>query len=532
MPRSTTPSFITELPLIVTPEVEQILLVRLEAGRQLYNAVLGEAKIRVGLIKQSKLFQYAKTLPKMTAGKPNPERKEAFQQAWKLYDFSDYALQKFSNDIRKSCWIGEHIDADSAQKLGTRAFKAARNLLLKRAKRVRFKGRNQMDSLEGKSKRSPMKWKDGAFVWAGVTLQALIKRNDPVILHGLNSPVKYVRLVRRKIGGKNRFYVQLVNQGKPFQKDKNQLGAGLVGLDIGPSTLAIVGDNEAVLTPFCSALKEATQKVARLQRQMSRQQRANNPDCFEPDWCDLPKSGQKHGKRKRGKAIKGKRQTQRSNTYQKVRIRKAEADRKLAAHRKSLQNQLVNDIRRMGDVFKLEKLSYRAFQKLFGKSVGKRAPGMFVAQLKQKAETAGGFVDEFPTRDTKLSQRCICGLINKKTLSQREHRCECGVYAQRDLFSGFLARHVDESHCYQAEAALAEFHSLDAVLLTAWKQAEQRYNQSSIGNLREVKRTAASAPERVVSESISHSLEMAGQSSKTLDVVGKDLFRSREPGRG
>lgn len=44
---------------------------------------------------------------------------------------------------------------------------------------------------------------------------------------------------------------------------------------------------------------------------------------------------------------------------------------------------------RTGDIIKLEKLSYRAFQKLFGKSVGNRAPGMFVSHLVNKAERAG-----------------------------------------------------------------------------------------------------------------------------------------------
>jgi hypothetical protein len=70
-------------------------------------------------------------------------------------------------------------------------------------------------------------------------LPALITSDDPVILHGLNSKVKYVRLVRTKVSGRNRFYAQLVCEGKPFIKPKNYLGNGDVGLDIGPSTIAL-----------------------------------------------------------------------------------------------------------------------------------------------------------------------------------------------------------------------------------------------------------------------------------------------------
>jgi len=37
--RCTTPSFVLEVPLVVTPDDERVLLARLEAGRRLYNAV-------------------------------------------------------------------------------------------------------------------------------------------------------------------------------------------------------------------------------------------------------------------------------------------------------------------------------------------------------------------------------------------------------------------------------------------------------------------------------------------------------------
>ena len=524
MGRSKTPSFITEIPLATGASEELTLLKRLEAGRQLYNACLGEAVRRVKLIQQSKLFQFARTLPKTVEGEPNPERKKAFALAWEAYDFSDYSLQGYAGKIRKS-WIEQHIDADTAQKLGTRAFQAAKRVLLGQAKRVRFKGQNQLDSLEGKSKRSPMKWRNEAFAWKGLTLRPLIERNDPIILHGLSSPVKYVRLVRRKLNGKHRFYVQLLNEGRPFQKPKNTAGSEIVGLDIGPSTLAVVGDSQAFLRPFCAEIKDAASQIARLQRQMARQQRANNPDCHEPSCCDLPKRGQKHGKRKLGKSIKGKRHKHFSKRYGAIKQRKANIERRLEAHRKSLQGELVNQVLTIGSVINLEKLSYRSFQKLFGRSVGKRAPGMFVSRLKQKAENAGGIINEFPTKETKLSQRCICGQVKKKPLSQRVHACDCGVRAQRDLFSAYLAKHVDLAGCFQAEPALSGFQGLDTILKSAWAQADSRYSQSSIGSPRVVNVVPAAASERIDSKTLD-------DLPKSLDGVETGETWGREPGRG
>ena len=144
----------------------------------------------------------------------------------------------------------------------------------------------------------------------------------------------------------------------------------------------------------------------------------------------------------------------------------------MAEHRKSLHGQLVNHVFSMGNEIKLEKLSYRAFQKMFGKSVGMRAPGMFVGLLKRKAVSAGVSVTEFSTCTTKLSQVCLCGEVKKKPLSQRWQTCECGVVAQRDLFSAFLASCV-ESDRLNADLANQFWRSgMDACLRAALSEIQ------------------------------------------------------------
>jgi transposase len=436
----TTSTFITELPLAVSPVQESVLLSRLEAARQMYNACLGEAMCRVKLIRQSKDFTWARTLKAS-----NPERKVLFKRARERYDFCEYAIHSYSTHIRHS-WIGDHIDSNTAQKLATRAFQAVEKVLFGKAKKVRFKGFNQMDSVEGKSNKSGIRWKGESVEWGGLQLRALITSHDPVILHGLNSKVKYVRLVRRKVSGRNRFYAQLVCEGKPFIKPKNTLGTGDVGIDMGPSTIAIVSNNQSHLRQFASELEFDAAQIRRLQRKMDRSRRANNLDNFNPN----------------GTVKKGAKRWDSSKTYLKMRNSKANLERKLAAHRNSLHGELVNDILRTGDVFKLEKLSYKAFQKLFGKSVGKRAPGMFVSHLRSKAQRAGGQVVEIPTYSTKLSQTCQCGRVNKKTLKQRVHRCECGVIAQRDLYSAFLAKHIEpDTFVLQVSQLLDDWQSTE-----------------------------------------------------------------------
>ena len=458
--REKTNSFVCELPLAVSQQQEVVLLTRLETGRQLYNACLGEAMRRLRLIKQSKDYQKARSL-KIT----DPQRKILFKKARERWEFSDYEVQAYATRIRHS-WIGEHVDSHTAQKLATRACVAAEKVMYGSAKRVRFKSRNQMDSVEGKSNAAGIRWRNDTLEWSGLKLPAIIEDYDPVVVHGLSSRVKYVRLVRRKRSGKNLFYAQLVCEGKAFQKPKNELGRGDVGIDIGPSTIAVVGNKSAQLEQFASELNFQDKQIRKMQRRLDRSRRVNNPDNYNPN----------------GTIKKGFKKWNDSKTYLKTRDAKANLERKLADHRKSLHGRMVNSILTQGNVFKLEKLSYKAFQKLFGKSVGKRAPGMFVAHLKRKAENAGGRVVEFPTYKTKLSQTCQCGQVKKKRLSERVHQCDCGVLAQRDLYSAFLSRNVyPETNLLQADLCLLHWSGVEPLLMAAWKRATT--NQPTSGGL-------------------------------------------------
>jgi hypothetical protein len=105
----------------------------------------------------------------------------------------------------------------------------------------------------------------------------------------------------------------------------------------------------------------------------------------------------------------------------------------------------VHEVVALGNTIILEKISYKAWQKTFGKSVGLRAPGMFVELLRRIVASTGGILVEVPTRTTALSQWCHgCGKRVKKPLSQRWHQCSCGVGpVQRDLYSAFLTAYLD-----------------------------------------------------------------------------------------
>src|SRR5215472_1033774 len=124
----------------VYPREECILLARLEAARQVGATCLGEARQRVQLVRESKAFQRARTL-----SRDDPERTPLFRAARQQHAFSDYALQAYAQQFGHS-WLSEHLDSHVLQERASRAYGAANRLLLGKAKRVRFKGKAQLDS--------------------------------------------------------------------------------------------------------------------------------------------------------------------------------------------------------------------------------------------------------------------------------------------------------------------------------------------------------------------------------------------------
>src|SRR5258707_253888 len=177
------PSFVCEVPLQVNRTQERILLARLEAARRVYNACLGEARTRVRLVRQSKAFQRARTLPR-----DDPTRKTLFAQARAQHAFSAYALHAYVQAMGHA-WLGDHLDSLTLQKLASRAYRAANRLLLGTARRVRFKGRHQLDTVEGKTNTSGIRWCGDHVEWKGLVLPARLASRDPFLAHGLACPV-------------------------------------------------------------------------------------------------------------------------------------------------------------------------------------------------------------------------------------------------------------------------------------------------------------------------------------------------------
>src|SRR6266498_3477192 len=219
MPRTCTPSFVCELPLVLVGADERRLRIRLDCARQLYNAVLGESLKRLTLLRQSKAFQAAERL----RGK---ERRVAFRALDVQFRQREYDLHAYATQFSRS-WLGQHLDANTIQTVASRAWNAVRQYQLGVRGRPRFKGKGQFHSVEGKTNKQGLRWRDGAVIWGDLRLRARIDADNPVIAHALMCPIKRVRIVRRVLNGHPRFFVQLVCAGAPYQKPEHPIDRGV-----------------------------------------------------------------------------------------------------------------------------------------------------------------------------------------------------------------------------------------------------------------------------------------------------------------
>jgi hypothetical protein len=479
--RKKTPTFLLELQLVVHAGQAARIRGHLEAGRQCYNAVLSEGQSRLRRIRADPAWQAARAIPRTQ----KQERNTAFAALRERYGFSEYAFHELARKLRVA-WLADHLDAVLAQTLATRAYHALNRVCVGKAKRVRFKSRGRgLCSIENKRNDTglrfvlepPEEGNRGWLIWKEDQLPAVIDWDDEVVAHGLRHRIKYARLVQRRASseraaGADRrgycYFVQLALEGTPLQKPKHPMGHDIIGADLGPSTIALVSRaGEASLSLFCEELAPDEQAIRRLQRRMERQRRAANPDNYDAKGR-IKKKGEMRLKWKTSKS------------YERTRRRKATRERRLSAQRKSLHGRKAHEIVAMGNTVIIEKLSYKAWQKQYGKSVGLRAPGMFVEMLRRTVARTGGTLLEVPSRQAKLSQFCHgCGRHVKKPLSQRWHHCPCGVGpVQRDLYSAFLASTLSADHLIPSCAqAVVPWESAEARLQAAHARVLQQANE-------------------------------------------------------
>ena len=345
-----------------------------------------------------------------------------------------------------------NIDSFTAQKIATRCFNAFKNVLHK-CNKVYFKKYGEMDSIEGKSNNTGIRFKDNKLVWNGLETTAVINKNDVYAQMALQNKIKYCRIVRKFIRGEYKYCIQLVLDGVPPTKInketgeiKNSIGEGNVGIDIGTQTIAYSCKHEVKLLELAPEVNNIENEKRKLLRKLDRQRRANNPNNYNKDGTI------KHGI---------KLTWNKSNKYIKTQNKLKELQRKQADIRKQSHSKLANHIVSLGDRVLVESMNYKGLQarskdttknkngkynkkKRFGKSLANKAPSMFLTILDNKLKWHGRELLRINTQKVKASQyNHFEDKYIKKELSERWN--DFGEFkVQRDLYSSFLIMNVKD----------------------------------------------------------------------------------------
>jgi putative transposase len=485
--RAKTPSHVLELPIVVNAKARKELSARFNAGMRLYNGLLNEARNRLGLSTSHPMWKVAKGMPATIAGKKkgervvNPDRRDLFNAIHQETGWTDYDLQSCASQMASaSKWIADKVDGQTQQKLATRAFRATERLIFGNARSLRFKTPKRFRSMEGKSNKQGIRFKDRQFIWGKLVCPVLIDWENDYQRHSLSCKIKYCRVIRKEQKRQEKWYLQLILEGQPYANPKNYVSSGTVGLDLNISNLAVAGDSQAELLPFAAGVPSISAKIAAIQKAMNRSDRVSNPDNYEPDFEG--KKGRKTIKKK-GKNKKRSKATtyNRSKTYKRLLVKHRELNRIRTAFAKTANRHLVNEVLRIGSNIKTENVSVKGWQKRYGKAISQKSPGFVQSELKRKAESAGGTFTKFSTQKTALSQTHLDLTRTKKSLSERIHKDNSGIIMQRDLFSAFLSRYVNDDLLPSDPTVLSnEYERLEPVLLAGWQRYKGKSERSKV----------------------------------------------------
>lgn len=469
---------------------EDVLEKRFEIGRHLYNSVLNVSikrykemiktkKWRENQINISEVYKVEKD--KVKAKKLAKQYFEIKKNMLKEFGISEYSLH---NDVKlMQKHFKDNIDSFTAQKIASNVWTAFDKVLFGDGKKIHFKSYNNgLNSLEGKSNKTGIKYKieSNTLEWNGLSIKVQNKLNDYEIT-ALRDEICYCKIVRKFVRGKYKYYLQLALKGNPpikINKNtgevKNDIGLGDVGIDIGTQTVAYVSDVSCKLYELAPRVKNIENEKKKILRYMDRSRRATNPNNFNKDRTI-----------KRGIKL----EWNYSNKYIKTKNKLKDLYRKQADIRKQDHNIMANEIIRECDTIKVETMNFKGLQskaksttvnektgrinrkKRFGKSLGNKAPSMFLTILKNKIESKGGRYIEVNTYKVKASQyNHLNQEYNKKKLSQRWNYFG-DVKVQRDLYSAFLIKNVDgletinNDRCSESFDNFMEYHNEEILRL-------------------------------------------------------------------
>ena len=523
--------FVLELPLLVEKYQADILNKRYEQLRQLYNYVQGKLLRQYKYFEQMAEFQICKTFKE----KRDFFRSHTFHingvvgRNKELLDisFTEYGILGLVTKLGQKTIGSEKTYADVGvsstilANLSNNIWSAWNKKLYDyHAKKISFKKYGELNTF-GSGKIVQKKENEVKEFFPGMVLHLERMEIDiktsksgknetyitlPILpnskhadyemwaLKGGSSSIKVLTIVRRMVRGQYKYYLQLSIDGEKPQKGRT-LGKGNVGIDIGPTTVAVSGENIASIDKLASKCDNIQEEITRLARKIDRSRRANNPENFNED-----------GTIKRGVRLVWKD----SMRYKALRKEMAELQRRQAAIRKQQHIDRANALLKEGDTFIVENNPVNAWVRRVketkidektgkykskrgsGRSVGNHAPAMFVDILENKVKSLGGRFERVNTQNAASQYDFTTDSFKtgdeKHKLKERSITLSNGDTHQRDMLAAFNLQHLKydeaEKKQYDTEAMAKHydrFCELEQAEIQRYKNKEKKDDRSTIG---------------------------------------------------
>lgn len=432
---------------------------------------------------------------------PKEKRKALFSKRRKLlkdsgfseYDFKDDIAGK--NSLMQKHFI-EHIATQIAHKLASDVWRSFDKFLFGNGRFIHFSKRGSLRSVASQKNGNGMTYKNGYFIWSGgqsknkiiLKIKVTPPKND-YEKEMLSKKIKYLRIVKKWVKTRYKYYLQFVLEGKPVKKDRI-VNKGNVGIDIGTQTVAISSADSVKILELADKIDKNHTKKKILQRKMDRSRRYTNPQNYNEDGTiKKPPKGQRFSWYK-------------SKKYIQLAGKVRELERKNADIRKYQHTCLANWILSLGDTVYVEQMNFSGLQrraketkidkngkyakkKRYGKSLANKAPSMFLTILESKLNQYGGQLNKINTYEFKASQYDHTDdTFTKHNRSERWHILSNGDKNQRDLYSAFLIMNSDISlkHCNREKCN--ETYSNFKVLQD--KEIERLYSDIRKGNCKNI----------------------------------------------
>lgn len=470
--KETIPCFILKLPLRVDSAGRRVFARDFLYALQLRNATLGTVLRRDRKMKQSDEWKEICRLPK------GPERNQRFQKIRKDYGLSSANdFEKILKEHAERSGRKKQLNSSLGQIIADDLYRSYADWIFHKKGRPRFCERGRgLHSLRGKNNATGVVWKhkERSVRYGKRLYRAVIDPKDRYVREALADPadpskprrVRYCCLVRKRIRGKERFYVHLVLDGVPPARTIAAPKEECMGIDPSLRNVTCVHANGSVAKIDISAPKEDAKEVRRLQRAMDRSLRAVNPDNYNEN----------------GTPKKGARKWVRSKHYLALQAELADLKCRGVDTRRNIHGRVVRILVGSAGTIRVEENNWKALQRgRYGKSVLNGAPSEFIERLRRTAESAGSEVILVNPRELKPSQHDpMSGTFVKHELWER--RCRLGdtaFFLDRDVMAALNLVHAEvTTNTYDSEALAralqtSKQHWLDAGVVVEMKTANR-----------------------------------------------------------